>query len=69
MGQALLLSSRTDWGVALTLRNGETVTFLCSNIPGADRIFEALRLHKVPFSKELERMTAEAAGNAQKEKD
>jgi len=69
MGQALLLSSRTDWGMELTLRNGETVTFLCSNIPGADRIFKALRLHKVPFSQELERMTSETDENAPKEKN
>jgi len=68
MGQALLLSGRRDWGVTLILRNGEKLKFLCSNIPGADKIFQALRLHKIPFSQELESMTAEAAGNAPEEK-
>ena len=58
IGQALLLSSRTDWGLEFRLRSGGTVKFLCSNIPGADKIFAALRLHKIPLSAELEQMTA-----------
>lgn len=58
IGQALLLSSRTDWGVEFRLTSGGRVKFLCSNIPGAEKIFEALRLHKIPLSAELEGITA-----------
>lgn len=61
MGQALLLSGRTDWGIEFFFRDGGSARFLCSNIPGAGRMFEALRSQKVPLSAELER-AAEATG-------
>ena len=61
MGQALLLSGRTDWGMELFLRSGGSERFLCSGMPGAGKIFEALLLHKVPLSEELQR-AAEGTG-------
>lgn len=61
MGQALLLSGRTDWGIEFFFRDGGSERFLCSNIPGAGRLFDALRLHKVPLSEELQR-AAEGTG-------
>lgn len=61
MGQALLLSGRTDWGIEFFFRDGGSERFLCSNIPGAGRLFDALRLHKVPLSEDLQR-AAEGTG-------
>jgi hypothetical protein len=62
MGQALLLSGRTDWGIEFFFRNGGSERFLCSNIPGAGRLFDALRLHKVPLSEELQRAAEGTTG-------
>ena len=54
LGHALLLSSRTDWGIELRMKGTEPVKFLCSNLPGAERIIEALRREGVNISPELE---------------
>ena len=54
LGHALLLSSRTDWGIELRMKGSEPVKFLCSNLPGAERIVEALRREGVNISPELE---------------
>ena len=54
LGHALLLSSRTDWGIELRMKGAEPVKFLCSNLPGAERIIEALRREDVNISPELE---------------
>jgi hypothetical protein len=62
MGQALLLSGRTDWGIEFFFRDGGSERFLCSNIPGAGRLFDALRLHKVPLSEELQRAAEGTVG-------
>jgi hypothetical protein len=62
MGQALLLSGRTDWGIEFFFRDGGSERFLCSNIPGAGRLFDALRLHKIPLSEELQRAAEGTVG-------
>lgn len=54
LGHALLLSSRTDWGIELRMKHGDPVKFLCSNLPGAERVIEALRREGVKISPELE---------------
>lgn len=54
LGQALLVSSRSDWGIELGIRGEAPVRFLCSNLPGADRILEALKRERVAVSPELE---------------
>jgi len=58
LGHALLLSSRTDWGIELRMKGTAPIKFLCSNLPGAERIFEALRSEGVNISPELESVFA-----------
>lgn len=50
----LLLASRSDWGIELRIKGAEPVKFLCSFLPGAERIIEALRREGVKISPELE---------------
>jgi hypothetical protein len=57
-GHSLLLSGRSDWGIAFRMKGGGTVKLLCSGLPGAERIFEALRRKGVPISPELESVLA-----------
>ena len=59
LGHALLLSSRTDWGIELRMKHGDPVKFLCSNLPGVERIIEALRSEGVNISPELESVFSE----------
>ena len=59
LGHALLLSSRSDWGIELRMKHGDPVKFLCSNLPGAERIVEALRREGVNISPELESVFSE----------
>jgi hypothetical protein len=51
--QSLLLESRRDWGVRLVLKNGESLSFLCSGLGGVTLFFEALEKAGVPLSEEL----------------
>ncbi len=51
--QSLLLESRRDWGMRLALKNGESLSFLCSGLSGVTRLFEALEKAGVPLSEEL----------------
>lgn len=53
MGQALLISSRSDWGIELSLRDGGRERFLCSHLPGADRLINALRANKIPIEEDI----------------
>lgn len=62
MGQALLLSARADWGIEFRLRGGGAERFLCSGMPGAGKIVRALRLHKIPFAKEIETAVKNSGG-------
>ena len=54
LGHALLVSSRRDWGIELRIRGEAPVRFLCSNLPGAERILEAFKRERVEVSPELE---------------
>ncbi len=58
LGHALILSSRTDWGIELRMKGAAPVKFLCSNLPGVERIIEALRSEGVNISPELESVFA-----------
>ena len=53
VAQSLLLESRRDWGVRLVLKNGESLSFLCSGLRGVTLFFEALEKAGVPFSEKL----------------
>lgn len=59
-GQAGLLSSRSDWGAGFRLADGGTVRFLCSGLPGVERLFSTLRKERVPISPDLDELLREA---------